>query len=401
MQNAQGWRVLLAAFSILLVAFSFGLFSLPVFYGPLIKQFGWTRAQAAGGGSIALLLIGILGPVIGKLADRFTAKTVLLTGMCIGALALVLLSFANGLPQYYAFCVLLGIGCASVSLVPTSILIAPWFRTKRGLAIGVMNAGVGVAGLISPNLTRYVIERRGISQAFLTLAACMAIPFLMTLFLVRGTSRAEAPRQVAAFEAREVLKMSMFWVFGFSLFFSAHTLTGIQQHLSLYLAGHGVSAANAAFALSMLLGASAIGKIIGGWIADKHSARLSLLLSIVCLMLGIGGLLTAEPRAGLVYWIAAMFGLGYGGVFNAPSLIAFEHFGTERVGTILGLFMMFFGLGTSSGGLVAGYIFDQTKTYMSSFTLDLASASVGFVLLYVAGRRRKEPHERDLLEVRA
>src|SRR6185369_16003513 len=174
MQNAQGWRVLLAAFSILLVAFSFGLFSLPVFYGPLIKQFGWTRAQAAGGGSIALLLIGILGPVIGKLADRFTAKTVLLTGMCIGALALVLLSFANGLPQYYAFCVLLGIGCASVSLVPTSILIAPWFRTKRGLAIGVMNAGVGVAGLISPNLTRYVIERRGISQAFLTLAACMA-----------------------------------------------------------------------------------------------------------------------------------------------------------------------------------------------------------------------------------
>ena len=49
----------------------------------------------------------------------------------------------------------------------------------------------------------------------------------------------------------------------------------------------------------------------------------------------------------------------------------------------------------------AGYIFDQTKTYMSSFALDLASASVGFVLLYVAGRRRKEPHGRDLLEVRA
>ena len=145
MQDAQRWRVLLAAFSILLVAFSFGLFSLPVFYGPLIKQFHWTRAQAAGGGSIALLLIGILGPVIGKLADKFTAKTVLLAGMCIGALALVLLSFVDGLPEYYAFCVLLGIGCASVSLVPTSILIAPWFLTKRVLSIGVMNAVVGIA----------------------------------------------------------------------------------------------------------------------------------------------------------------------------------------------------------------------------------------------------------------
>lgn len=399
MQDAQRWRVLLAAFSILLVAFSFGLFSLPVFYGPLIKQFQWTRAQAAGGGSIALLLIGVLGPIIGKLADRFTAKAVLLAGMCVGALALVLLSLTGGLPQYYTFCVLLGIGCASVSLVPTSILIAPWFLTKRGLAIGVMNAGVGVAGLIAPNLTRFVIEKQGISRAFLTLAACMAIPFLLTLVLARGEQRA-AQKQVAAFQVGEVLKMPMFWVFGFSLFFAAHTLTGIQQHLSLYLTGHGVSAADAAFALSMLLGASAVGKIAGGAIADKHSSRWSLLLSIVCLALGIGGLLTAEPRAGSVYWIAAMFGLGYGGVFNAPSLVAFEFFGTERVGPILGLFMMFFGLGTSSGGLVAGYIFDQTKTYMSSFTLDLASAGVGFVLLFLAGRRRKGVHGRDLLEVR-
>jgi len=38
-------------------------------------------------------------------------------------------------------------------------------------------------------------------------------------------------------------------------------------------------------------------------------------------------------------------------VYNAPPLIAFEHFGIEKVGTILGLFMMFFGVGTSSGGL--------------------------------------------------
>src|SRR4029079_6668841 len=144
--------------------------------------------------------------------------------------------------------------------------------------------------------------------------------------------------------------------------------------------------ANAAFALSMLLGASAIGKIIGGWIADKHSARLSLLLSIVCLMLGIGGLLTAEPRAGLVYWIAAMFGLGYGGVFNAPPLIAFEHFGTEKVGTILGLFMMFFGVGTSSGGLVSGMIFDRTHNYANSFSVDLVSCGIGFLLLFAAAR---------------
>src|SRR5919197_1131594 len=79
----QAFPVLLAAFTILFVAFSFGLFSLPVFYPVLTKAFGWNRAQAAGGGSIVLLLIGVLGPLIGKLADRFTPKAIALAGMCV------------------------------------------------------------------------------------------------------------------------------------------------------------------------------------------------------------------------------------------------------------------------------------------------------------------------------
>ena len=177
--------MLLVSFTVLTVAFSFGLFSLPVFYPVLTKKFGWTHAQAAGGGSIVLLLIGILGPFIGSLADRFGAKAVLLGGMCVGALSLALLSRTESLAEFYAFCVLLGIGSASVSLVPTSMLIAPWFSKKRGLAVGVINAGVGVGGFIAPNLTSSLIRKNGVSQAFLSLAFFMAIPFLMTLIFAK------------------------------------------------------------------------------------------------------------------------------------------------------------------------------------------------------------------------
>jgi MFS family permease len=382
---------LVASFTILMVAFSFALFSLPIFYPFLRKTYHWNAAQASAGGSIVLLLIGVLGPFIGKLTDRLTPKKVLLTGMCISAVSLVLLSTIAGLTQYYAFCVLLGIGTAAVSLVPTSMLIAPWFATKRGLAIGVINAGVGVAGFIAPNLTRKLIETFSMSNAFLALAVLMMIPFIVTLVLVRGRGSSISRAPAAAnrhslAKAGDVIKTPMFWMFGLGLFFAAHTLTGIQQHLALYMTGHGVTPTNAAFALSMLLGASAIGKIGGGAIADKYSSRVSLLWSIVCLALGIAGLLAVEAGSPVVYWSAAMFGLGYGGVFNAPPLIAFEHFGTQRVGTILGLFMMFFGVGTSSGGLVAGMIFDRTHNYANSFSVDLVSCGIGFLLLFAAAR---------------
>jgi len=382
--------VLTASFIILMVAFSFALFSLPIFYPFLRKTYGWSAAQASAGGSIVLLLIGVLGPIIGRLTDRFMPKKVLLAGMCVSAISLALLSTISGLPQYYAFCVLLGIGTAAVSLVPTSMLIAPWFSTKRGLAVGVINAGVGVAGFLAPNLTRKLIETFSMSHAFVALAVLLAIPFVATLILVRGSRRAaptSAPRHSFS-KASEVIKTPMFWIFGFSLFFAAHTLTGIQQHLALYMTGHGVTPTNAAFALSMLLGASAIGKIGGGAIADKYSSRVAIQLSILCLMAGIAGLLAVEPSSVGVYWSAAMFGLGYGGVFNAPPLIAFEHFGIEKVGTILGLFMMFFGVGTSSGGLVAGMIFDRTHNYATAFTVDLVSCGIAFLLLFAAARLR-------------
>ena len=382
---------LLVSFTVLTVAFSFGLFSLPVFYPFLTRTYGWNRAQAAAGGSIVLLLIGILGPVIGRLSDKYSPKAVLLAGMCVGAVSLVLLSTTQSLMQWYLFCGLLGVGTAAVSLVPASMLIAPWFAGKRGTAVGVINAGVGVGGFLAPNLTRALIEHYSVSRAFLALALCMAIPFVLTLALAkRSPARPTQPRADAP-KAGGVAASGLFWMLGLSLFFSAHTLTGIQQHLVLYLTGQGVKAASAAAALSFLLGASAFGKLFGGIAADRFSARMSLLFSIPCLAIAIAGLLLIAPQAGIIFLVAAVFGLGYGGVFNAPSIIAFEYFGTERVGTILGLFMMFFGLGTSSGGLVAGAIFDRTHNYVVSFTVDLASCTLAFILLLALGLRGRRP----------
>jgi MFS family permease len=381
-------RALLAAFTVLAVAFSFGLFSLPVFYPALVGSFHWSRAQAAGGGSIVLLLIGILGPLSGKLVDRTSPKAVLLCGIAVSALALSMLSATRGLTWFYLFCALLGIGSAATSLVPASMLIAPWFAGKRGLAVGLINAGVGVGGFLAPNLTRFLIQNRGIPQAFIGLAVCLSIPFLATLALAPGaTAAARVPRNSPnRIRIAEVVRLPMFWTFGPALFFAAHALTGIQQHLALYLTGQGISAASAALSLSVLLGASTFGKLIGGRLADAWSARISIMISVGCLVAAITGLLAIEPRSVLVYACAAVFGLGYGGVFNAPPLIAFEFFGTEGVGAIVGLFMLFFGLGTSSGGLVAGFAADLSHTYRIAFAWDLASCFIALALLAGAGR---------------
>jgi MFS family permease len=389
----RGWLTLVSSFCTLAVAFSFGLFSLPVFYPAFVRAFHWNRASVAGGGSIVLLMIGVMSPVVGWLADKYSAKAVLLGGMCLGALSLVLLSFVGSLGAYYAFCVLLGLGTSAVSILPNSLLVAPWFAHRRGIAVGFVNAGIGLGG-IAPLVATTQIRERGISGAFVYLACCLAIPFLLTLLIVRRPS-ATAAREVQRVPARtapsagQLMRMPMFWIFGISLFFAAHSMLAIQQHLVLYLTGQGVAAQRAALVLSTAIWASAAGKLLSGATADRFTARLAMMLSVLYVGLGVAGVLTVAPESDVIFLVAVIFGFGYGGIFNASPTIIFEYFGTRKVGAVMGLLLVFFGLGTASGGLLAGYLFDQTHGYAVPFTFDLVLAGAGLLLLLVSGRQTR------------
>jgi OFA family oxalate/formate antiporter-like MFS transporter len=387
----RGWLTLFTSFVILTVAFAFALFCWPAIYRPLTKAYGWKFAQANAGGAIILFLIGILSPFVGTLVDKFRPKRVILGGTLIIAIALCLLSTIHSLGQYYAFCFVLGIGASAVSILPTSILIGPFFSRWRGLAVGFINAGIGLGGYIAPRLATAQIAQRGISGTFLVLATCMAIPFVLTLIIVKdetnAPARAAAPGQVPALS--ELVRMPMFWVFGIALFFSAHAMLGVQQNLISYLTGEHVSPRQAALILGIALGAAAPGKLISGVLADKINARAGMIFSVICVALGVLALLNTAPTSDLVVWLAVVFGLGYGGIFNAAPTIIFEYFGTHQVGKCLGLFYVFFGLGTASGGEVAGYLFDETHRWAVPFTVDLGLACVGLLLLLVSARQTR------------
>jgi MFS family permease len=114
-----------------------------------------------------------------------------------------------------------------------------------------------------------------------------------------------------------------------------------------------------------------------------------MIFSVVCVGLGILALLNTDPHSVMVYWLGIVFGLGYGGIFNAAPTIIFEYFGTHQVGKALGLFYVFFGLGTASGGELAGYLFDESHRWSVPFTVDLGLACVSLLLLLVSARQTR------------
>jgi len=362
--TVRQWLGVVATFLVLALPFSFAIFSLTTFYDSFAIVFHWSRTNAVTGNSIILLLIGVLSPFIGKAVDALSAKTVILGGCLATSLGFTLLSTLRGsLAEYYLYCALLGLsGCAS-SILANSILIGPWFERARGLMVGIINGGIGVGGFMAPRLiakllpsTRSVpVLAAGISHAFLVLAGLMLIPFAITLLAVKNESRkATGGPNVKVPDTAELLRMPMFWAFGISLFCAAHAMVGVQNPMVLYFVSEGLTRPLGAAILSIALGSAFFGKVISGILADRISARAAVIFSIICVLLGILGLLVTPAQSAAIDWVAVVFGLGYGGIFNAVPVIVFEHFGTHKVGSSLGWLYVFFGLLRLSTRRIAG-----------------------------------------------
>ncbi|MEE8076960.1 MAG: hypothetical protein V3T60_15195 [Candidatus Binatia bacterium] len=65
-----GW--VMVAVSAIVIGMGFGiLWSFPIFLKPLAAEFGWHRGETAFAYSAATFLIGVVGILMGDLADRF------------------------------------------------------------------------------------------------------------------------------------------------------------------------------------------------------------------------------------------------------------------------------------------------------------------------------------------
>ena len=105
---------------------------------------------------------------------------------------------------------LLGVRIAAGTVLPASLVIANWFSVRRGLAMGIANAGSTTGGMLMTLVAGYAIRHWGWRAAYLTLGTPMIVVVIpLVLMLVRsrppGEVRltvAQAADRLEGFEAR-------------------------------------------------------------------------------------------------------------------------------------------------------------------------------------------------------
>jgi MFS family permease len=358
-----------------------------VFFLPVVKHFGWSRALFSLLAATAPLAAGFSSPAIGSLLDRYGERRIMIAGATMVGLSFVALSRADSAAAFFVVFIVLGVGITASTIIPAALVITNWFRERRGLALGIAFAGIPLGGTGVTIFASQIVERSGFRAGYLAMAipiVLVVIP-LLALFM-RTPAKAEETRaaQGAAetvlpgLEVSEALGSRSFWMIAIAEVFFATASVGLRVHLIPFLTGVGYSPRLAAEILGAMFVFSAIGSSTMGALADRLGGRATLSLVFVAGAAGIAALLGASHLIAVAAFVV-IFGL-VRETHVLPIAIT-ESLGAKRLGTLLGLLALFTTFGFAAGPVIAGRIFDRTGSYAGALLLFIALAIVSMLAM--------------------
>lgn len=410
-----GW--IIVAVGLVSMAFWTGIrSSFSIFYVALLEDFSWSRGEAAGVQSLALISYAILAPLVGGLIDRFGPRRVIVPGILILSSGLILSGSIETLTQFYIYYgVVAGAGITCIAIVSYSAILAHWFEKNRGLASGIAVSGMGLGSFLMVPLSQHSISLWGFRFTFVLLG----ILVLIVLLPLNGIFLRHKPQElglypdgleasVPPFEGgkrhtensidmetddwtlRKAIGTRRFWALVLFPFFAFIGLFIIHVHNVKFLVDQGIDKMTAAYIYAMIGIISSGFRIFWGWLSDRIWREITYSLGTLCICLGIGSLLLMEitGQKALSYPFFIFFGIGWGVTAPLFISIAADLFKGKGFGLIYGIVEGGIGIAGAIGAWIAGFLFDMTHSYQWAFLLGIIAVLLSGLLVWVAAPRR-------------
>src|SRR5688572_13752571 len=166
-------QVMATAFLSLFSIVGLSFYGLPFFYDFMVKDlpfFNGSRAAVTSGNAFGkIVVVPLFGFLAGWIIDRFGPRRLMIAGILMGGLALVGLSQITALWMFYFFYLFNALGYVCGGPLPNQVLLSRWFDKARGKAMGFAYIGIGVGGMVVPQLARWLNAQFGWHRALMTL----------------------------------------------------------------------------------------------------------------------------------------------------------------------------------------------------------------------------------------
>jgi MFS family permease len=357
-----------------------------VFLLPLEQDLGWSRSKMTSVYSLYLLVNGVTAPLIGYLFDRLGPRAVYGFGMAALATAYLLASQVQDLWQFYAAVgALTGISVSALGMVPSSSLIARWFRERLGTAISIAFAGLGLGALLIVPAVQYLLQHHGWRDSYriLGLALLCLVPLVLALPWKRYVEghpeyhrlRRSGARDEENWTVRAAMKTRSFWGLAWVFSLTSIGMFSITVQTVVYLIERGFPPLIAASAFGFAAMLSVFGIVGTGAIADRFGPRRTVSVTFAGSISGvlILFLMSWFPEHGLLVAYVLVFGLCQGARGPIISSMSARLFPGNQTASIYGILYACNAIGAGTGALLAGLLHDLSGSYRPGFVMSVCA----------------------------
>lgn len=403
-----GWAIV--AMTAAAMMFIYGVrHSFSIFFPSILDEYGWARGDTALMLSLNVLVYGCAAPFAGLLADRWRPKKTMVIGVLVLGASIAACAFASRLLHFYfLFGLFVPLGMALAGWPLLAPALANWFIRKRGLAIGLSQAGLGLSFAYGI-FVRYAIDWLGWREAYVVVGLSLVlilVPLYALVFVFRPEQKglraygaeeplpAHNPDSTAAARepTRTVLKNHRLWLLAASnLFYWGLGTYTVLGHQIKFVEDCGLSGIFAASIFGLFGVFMFVGQLCSS-ISDRIGREAVAAAANALAVAGLLALVSFTPEAGLwrLYLYATCFGLG-AGLFT-PTIFAgaADIFYGRSLGTVGGVILMGMGAGAAFGPWMGGFLHDISGSYRIAFSLCL-SFFVAACLSFTLAAPRKGP----------
>ncbi len=353
-----GWWLLLGMFSSYTALVGVQVYTLPLFFPELIKEFGWTTEEVARAPTLFYLAGALITPFISSLFDRFSVRLIMIIGAMATTTGLFAYTSLQTLTQMTIIYLVFTLAQVCAGQVPTMLVVVRWFKRYRGIAVGITLMGTSVGGAVFPLVVRHVLATGGWRDAIhVLMIICAVMMFLPLIFFIRSrpedkglrpdgdpaeTEVKGLPSQQAQTEGPtlgEALRMPAFYLLAFTTGVLWFCMNGVVNHQSIFIGRDmGVDTGTLSLIVSVLFWFAIAGKLLFGFLSDHFDKTFIMFVVVLNLIAGLVILrLSSADNILSLYAYAAVFGIGFSGTFAMIQLVIAEFFAGRSYGKILGL----------------------------------------------------------------
>jgi MFS family permease len=384
-----------------------------LFFPPIIDEFGWERGVTAGAFSFGFLVSAAVSPLIGRLMDRAGPRAVIELGVALMAGGLLLAPLTTRPWHLYATIgVMVGSGSICLGYSGQSLFLPNWFIRRRGLAIGLAFAGVGLGSMTLLPWVQVMIEATGWRTACTAMGILVLVVLAPINLLLRkrpqdlglepdgDAAPSETSKPVSNvvdvkwagidWTLSRAVRTARFWWLALGYFCGLYIWYAVQVHQTKYLLDIGFGPDVAVWALGAVSLLGIPGQIWLGHLSDRFGREWIWSASCGGFAICFAALIALAQLPTIVLvaiMVVAQGALGYG-LTSVMGAIVLEIFQGKHYGSIFGTVMLASLAGGAAGPWVTGAVHDLTGSYAIAFLIGIFASGLSAVAIWMASPRK-------------